>query len=371
MKDDVEKRTAPRPGSRHQSTVSRVVLSEVVRQPGQPDQVCDSQAGTLAEGYYCLERFPSGLIVQVSQSAEHSDRQVSAAIHACTSLIIVLKGHLNFTYDDAAFFAEENKALAVHLKRTSCFERQLDASGQPVTKLHLVMKPDWFRHYQTDSSVTRKLDQYLCHQHLGHFYWQPSAQCLALCYQLLKDSHEADSLLRRIKMEHLATGVLYEFLQQLDQLPDQSHVDNDCVDADRSDQSDRDTEQQAVEVPSDTLTGQASDTEATSSPAPADGIPEALAFIEQQLHQTLSLNQIARATGLSESVLQRRFKQSTGITVFEYLRERRLDVARRALMKRSMSISEAAWMAGFNHVSNFTTAFKRRYGVTPGELHSD
>ena len=101
---------------------------------------------------------------------------------------------------------------------------------------------------------------------------------------------------------------------------------------------------------------------------PAEQIARAIAFLDEHLHSAICLNQVARASAMSASVLQRRFKEHTGVTVFEYVRNRRLERVRDALSKDGISISEAAFMAGYNHTSNFITAFKRRFGVTPGEL---
>ena len=82
----------------------------------------------------------------------------------------------------------------------------------------------------------------------------------------------------------------------------------------------------------------------------------------------MSVETVARATAMSSSALQRRFRRDTGLTVFEYVRSRRLEKVRDVLRQEDMSVSEAAFLAGYNHTSNFITAFRRQFGVTPGEL---
>jgi AraC-like DNA-binding protein len=56
------------------------------------------------------------------------------------------------------------------------------------------------------------------------------------------------------------------------------------------------------------------------------------------------------------------------MTVNEYVRLRRLDMAKTALMVEGLSIGEEAYIAGYNHSSNFIAAFKRQFAMTPSEL---
>lgn len=71
---------------------------------------------------------------------------------------------------------------------------------------------------------------------------------------------------------------------------------------------------------------------------------------------------------MSVSNLQRRFKQSLDMTVSGYIRHRRLEIARQNLEHGLMSITEAAYEAGYHHPSNFTNAFKKVFGVAPHEV---
>lgn len=89
-------------------------------------------------------------------------------------------------------------------------------------------------------------------------------------------------------------------------------------------------------------------------------------YIDTHLDHLLSLADIATHAGLSVSTLQRQFKAHHHQTVAHYIRARKLDRARKALFHKEMSIGEAAFQAGYNHTSNFVTAYKRAFGVTPG-----
>ena len=54
-----------------------------------------------------------------------------------------------------------------------------------------------------------------------------------------------------------------------------------------------------------------------------------------------------------------------GTTIFEYARNRRLEKGRAALENDGVSVTEAAFLAGYSSAANFATAFKRAFGVPP------
>lgn len=83
------------------------------------------------------------------------------------------------------------------------------------------------------------------------------------------------------------------------------------------------------------------------------------------------LDELARDVGLPTKKLNRGFRELYGMTVFVYLRDRRLDAARKALEEGTpMPLKQLAWELGYGQVSNFVTAFRRRFGVTPGSYRA-
>lgn len=93
-------------------------------------------------------------------------------------------------------------------------------------------------------------------------------------------------------------------------------------------------------------------------------------FILANLSKTLTIETIARESGASVSSVQRHFKQQFGITVFEFIRRKRLEAARDALEGRGVTVAEAAWIAGYTSPSGFITAFKKAYGACPGDIRA-
>ena len=61
----------------------------------------------------------------------------------------------------------------------------------------------------------------------------------------------------------------------------------------------------------------------------------------------------------------RLFKQSTGITLYQYLIKCRTERAKALLLQGNLSIADVALAVGFSNQSHFTKHFKRLVGVTP------
>ena len=78
-----------------------------------------------------------------------------------------------------------------------------------------------------------------------------------------------------------------------------------------------------------------------------------------------TLGELAAKTGLGEKALNAGFRLLYGATVFETLRNERLEHARLALETGAVPMKVIAYGVGYNHVTNFISAFTRRYGVPP------
>lgn len=91
-------------------------------------------------------------------------------------------------------------------------------------------------------------------------------------------------------------------------------------------------------------------------------------YIEANLLRDICLDEIAKDVGFSVSSLQRHFKVAYGTTVVEYIRTRKLEIAKDAIQDQGMSISDACFLVGYSTQSSFATAFKRAFGVSPGSV---
>ncbi len=91
-------------------------------------------------------------------------------------------------------------------------------------------------------------------------------------------------------------------------------------------------------------------------------------YVASQLDAELSLPRLAEFAHLSPSHFARRFKESTGQTVHEYVLRRRLQRCYEALLATDLPIGCIANDAGFADESHFVRRFKAFFGLTPGAL---
>ena len=94
-------------------------------------------------------------------------------------------------------------------------------------------------------------------------------------------------------------------------------------------------------------------------------IVRARKFIHANVDQPLPLGQVAREAGLSESHFCRLFKDSTGLTLTDYVNRCRIDWAKRELLRPEVRISEIAFLIGYQSLSQFNRSFARIVGFSP------
>ncbi len=87
-------------------------------------------------------------------------------------------------------------------------------------------------------------------------------------------------------------------------------------------------------------------------------------YIHSHFASDIGIDQIAEASCLSRFHFGRLFKQRTGMTPYQYLRQIRFGNARESL-KSDIEITEVAFKNGFNSLENFSAAFKKEYGISP------
>lgn len=95
-------------------------------------------------------------------------------------------------------------------------------------------------------------------------------------------------------------------------------------------------------------------------------VRKCVSYIDKNLHDKITLDDLGEISGLSKDYLSQLFKKTTGVTVTEYIRKRRLNSAKK-LLDRDTSISDTAYGLGFCSESYFISCFKNEYGITPRE----
>jgi AraC-like DNA-binding protein len=97
-------------------------------------------------------------------------------------------------------------------------------------------------------------------------------------------------------------------------------------------------------------------------------ITRALEYLEAHYRQRLKVADVAAACGVHPSHLAEIFRKRFASSVGEWVRNRRLEFAREALLDASQPISRVAMSAGFADQSHLTRLFRNRFGATPAEF---
>lgn len=102
-----------------------------------------------------------------------------------------------------------------------------------------------------------------------------------------------------------------------------------------------------------------------------EGIGDAIAYIEENLAQELTVEDIAKQAYVSTFYFQKGFAMLCGFTVGEYIRQRRLSLAGSELVSSDGKIIDIALKYGYDSPDSFTKAFTRFHGVTPSAVRKD
>lgn len=96
-----------------------------------------------------------------------------------------------------------------------------------------------------------------------------------------------------------------------------------------------------------------------------DKLKQALAHIQLHYSEEISVEQAASLCGFSPSHFMKLFRQLTGSSFTQYLKQYRLEQAAGQLVRTAEKVSTIARQTGFPNLSYFTRAFTAQYGVSP------
>lgn len=93
-------------------------------------------------------------------------------------------------------------------------------------------------------------------------------------------------------------------------------------------------------------------------------ILQLMRYVDSHLAEDLSIDALAEQFYMSKYHMMRLFRAETGQSIYSYLTQRRLTLAR-ALIGGGMRATEAAFRSGFATYSSFTRAYGKEFGTTP------
>ena len=93
-------------------------------------------------------------------------------------------------------------------------------------------------------------------------------------------------------------------------------------------------------------------------------VEQLLKYINRNLSENLSIDQLANRFFFSKYHMMRKFKNETGYTIHNYITSKRLLIAR-SLISQGMPVMKAAQASGFHDYTTFVRAYKKQFGKAP------
>lgn len=277
----------------------------------------------------------NGIEIHTSRLTEIQTMSSSSKLSPKLSINILFEGQVEFSLGGTKHHLGSRYASAVEcsafvLNHDELFTRYLKA-GMTIAKMNIIVDYNWIKSRCTSPYQHQQIEHLFQH-HAVVSHWPACDRVIELANLLMNNG--GASLEQKLQNEYRAIELVSTCIEVLiDSLKDKPPTIN------------------------------------TSS---RDFLVEGKISLKQMVNACLpeckSLEDIAHKLTLSVSTLQRKFKQDYNMTVIEYVRIQKLEMARSGLLFKNLSIGEAAYLAGYNHSSNFVTAFKKQFGITPSTL---
>jgi AraC-like DNA-binding protein len=99
--------------------------------------------------------------------------------------------------------------------------------------------------------------------------------------------------------------------------------------------------------------------------ASGNPVAAALTYVREHYAEPLTVNDMAEQVSLSPSSFSNLFREVTGRSPYQFLKELRLDRARELLLDGRLSVTDISRAVGYCSTSHFIKEFRARYGTTP------
>lgn len=99
-------------------------------------------------------------------------------------------------------------------------------------------------------------------------------------------------------------------------------------------------------------------------------VRKAQEYIEKNIHERITIDELAGKIAVSRRTFERRFKQATNNSVLEYIQRVKIEAAKRSFESSRKNINEVMFDVGYTDTKAFRTIFKRITGLTPIEYRN-
>ena len=112
----------------------------------------------------------------------------------------------------------------------------------------------------------------------------------------------------------------------------------------------------------------AMDSSGVTTLAMSEIIPEILDFINTNIASNVTLSMLASKYFYNPSYFSRYFKYNCGITLSQYIQQKRVEKAYHMILETKLPIEKIAFSVGYNSEKQFYRAFKKHYGDSPSSV---
>ncbi|WP_022952898.1 AraC family transcriptional regulator [Leucothrix mucor] len=285
----------------------------------------------LIQGHFAYQNTHEGLAIHYGELTELNTASIANELPAGLSINLMFEGEIQFALADQQYTLGMNhpdfECSLFVLTQPEILTRHFQ-QGMTIKKLNIFVELSWLKKRCCTPSQVAQLNQ-LFNSHAQLNRLQTSPDILAVASELIQAEKQQHSGYHLI-VESKAVQLLSLCLSQLPEVAPPSNK------------------------------------EASSLANGHDlGWQISKIIAQEPAGQATSLQAIADQLNLSISTLQRRFKASAGMTVIEYTRRERLEKAKKALIYDGLSIGEVAYLSGYQHPSNFISAFTKQYSISP------
>ncbi|MEU6098791.1 AraC family transcriptional regulator [Streptomyces sp. NPDC047079] len=101
-------------------------------------------------------------------------------------------------------------------------------------------------------------------------------------------------------------------------------------------------------------------TEVVSNP-----VSDVISYVQRNMSEPLTVSDMAEQVAMSPSAFSHLFREVTGKSPYQFVKEMRLNRARDLLIDRQMSVTKVSRAVGYASTSHFINEFRDRFGATP------
>lgn len=345
MTETFAPRSNPRPAPRGPDSERRIHRPDVTRRVDLvgSDYRFDGPAMGRDEpvltGMFQMEQLRPGLVLHRTRVTDLADLRTSLTLQPGIKLAMVIDGYSDIALGSMSLRlgpghplgrAQAQLGSLVALAEPERFTRYW-RTGRSEAKVSVTLTSEWLDGNGLDDSHELDTLRRFQSQHLARCDWQPSQRALALAGQIVH-APAMQPFLRRLHLESRTVELVTEALSAL------------C----------------RADMP----------TSPRLSARDRRRLQDLQAGIDDGSIPALDMAALARQMGMSVATLQRKFRLFAGMPLFGYVRQVRLVAARDAIERDGLSVEQAAGLAGYTSAANFATAFRRQFGMPPGQFKS-